>query len=123
MMAKYISGKYNPFKINEIYFDKRAGFWKMIPKNYNKYSFLGFVLLSCYHIMYCLGAVIEYSNYTPNISKVRFYDELYQKSYSGLCSQIIADFILHNYSMNYLMSVYQLLKWENYYIIENSIDC
>jgi len=63
--------------------------------------------------------VFEYSQYQPDVSMVRFFDESYLKSYSGKCSQIIADFILNGYSLDYLKTNYGLTKDNGCYIIQN----
>lgn len=55
-----------------------------------------------------------------DISKIRFFDESYEKSYSGKCSGIIAGFILHEYDINYMMTCvgFEKVAGKNmYYII------
>lgn len=44
----------------------------------------------------------------PNDEIVRFYDESYNKGYQGKCHEIIADFILHGYSLDYIKDTYHL---------------
>lgn len=44
----------------------------------------------------------------PDNEIVRFYDESYNKSYQGKCHEIIADFILHDYSLDFLQNKYHL---------------
>lgn len=63
--------------------------------------------------------IFEYSQHKPDVSMVRFFDESYLKSYSGRCSQIIAEFILNGYSLDYLKTNYGLTKDNDYYIIQN----
>lgn len=46
--------------------------------------------------------VFEFANCHPDISLVRFYDESYQKTYSGKCSDIIAEFIIKGYNLEIL---------------------
>ena len=55
MNKKYISGKYNPFKINEIIFDKRSGYWRMIPNDFQRSSVLWMIILSLYVLVKCIG--------------------------------------------------------------------
>lgn len=66
-----------------------------------------------------IDQVFEFSKHSPNISIVRYYDESYQKSYSGKCSQIIAEFIMNGYSLEYLKSNYRLIDEGGYYVINN----
>ena len=57
-----------------------------------------------------------------DVAKIRFYDESYGKSYSGKCSEIIADFILNDYDINYLMTnagFKEVLGKNHYYVIPN----
>ena len=53
---------------------------------------------------------------------VRFYDESYGKSYEGKSSEIVADFILNGFNVEYLKDHYGLIQCEyekgNYYKIE-----
>ena len=46
--------------------------------------------------------IFEFANCNPDISLVRFYDESYQKTYSGKCSEIIAEFITEGYNLDVL---------------------
>ena len=66
-----------------------------------------------------IDQIFEFAHQSPDVSVVRYYDESYQKSYSGNCSQIIAEFILNGYSLDYLKSNYGLTKENEYYVINN----
>lgn len=46
----------------------------------------------------------------PDDEIVRFYDESYNKSYQGKCHEIIADFILNGYSLDFLNRKYHLRR-------------
>ena len=58
MNWNYCSGKYNPFEINKIYFDKRSGFVKLIPESFQKKSILWLIVLSIYHVVREIAASI-----------------------------------------------------------------
>ena len=66
-----------------------------------------------------IDQIFEFAHQSPDVSVVRYYDESYQKSYSGKCSEIIANFILHGYNIDYLIDNYGLSKHEGFYSIDN----
>lgn len=57
----------------------------------------------------------------PNISLIRYYDESYRKNYAGHCSEIVADFILNGYDIDYLSNKYSMeqksVNGHSYYVI------
>lgn len=71
---------------------------------------------------------VENEDYLPiDTLKVREYDDSYGKNYAGHCSDIIADFIIHNLDINYLKTKYNMVRkstrqYSYFEIPENETD-
>ena len=51
MKREFCEGKYNPFEVNKIYFDKRSGFIKFIPKGFKKNNTFWLIIFSMYYVI------------------------------------------------------------------------
>lgn len=103
-----------------VHFDAIIGGVNTVAYNFSTSAFFdnyGYVKSGFIKYTENISQALEMLTYTPDISIVRYYDESYQKTYSGKCSQIIAEFILNGYNLDYLKSSYRLSKDDGYYII------
>ena len=58
MNRKYYLGKYNPYKINEILFDNRCGYWKLIPDSFHKNNTFWLIVLSLFSVVKCFASAL-----------------------------------------------------------------
>ena len=77
----------------------------------DNYGYVANGILRYAHKIEDLISYLENNNagfHSVPINNIRRYDESFMKDYSGHCSEIVADFILHNFNLDYLSEKYGL---------------